>query len=554
MIRLSRLKITGDINLKTPICVIQEIAECHGIKYDTSIDLSINLEYLLKIIKTINLSKVKTCNLKKQEDLKHVATFINPSIKQWESTKLIQSFNYMKSFIMLNKEDVLCRLKELRTIGNQTPDNIKSWNCCVLYKCCSLLDLDTTLVTTKESMFIKLKVLQNYDSLNSLIKDYKSEFNLYQLKNIEILLFNLIHYDGIVHFNKPFNILTNNDAINKGLENQRNYYISKNPLLSFLKNENIPLNTFFTPEIPFEFYDRDTLSALTRFELNRTSLSTRIDYDNLVEHRLLNNFYSGIEYNQCKYITNDKTPIELEDVQSILNTSPEKIILYGLYNSSMLAFTYNELTDLFNNQETFKNPCLNEHFEELSIHKLLGLSRFFNFNELTLSIDKVNKIIKSLDEDTLNFRNKYTIIIDKESVNKTLQSLLLLGMTMRGWDPETDKEFPIEKALVDDQTKVDINVSKYIVLYEEANKDSCINIDKLKLYRFRDGKYEHSVSDYEGRTIGERLNIVKVGESTNMQSSCIRMTSNWIVATACRYMSSINIDFKFDIHKLREIS
>jgi hypothetical protein len=554
MIRLSRLKITGPISLKTPICVIQEIAECHGIKYDNLRDLSTDIEYLLKIIKTINVSKLKTCDLKKNEDLKYIATFINPSIKQWESNKLIQAFNYLKSFFMLKKEDVVSRLNELKTIGNQRPDNIKSWNCCILYKCCSLLDLDTTLLTTKESMLIKLKVFQNYDSLNSLIKHYKPQLNLYQLNNIEILLYNLMYYDEKVEFKKTYHLISNNDAINKGLEIQRNYYISKNPLLSFINDQNIPLNTFFTPEIPFEFYDRDTLCALTRFELNRTSLSTRIDYDNLVEHRLLNNFYSGIEYNQCKYITNDKTPIELEDVQTMLKTSPEKIILYGLYNSSMLAFTYNELTDLFNNQETFKNPCLNEHFEELSIHKLLGLSRFFNFNELTLSIDKVNKIIKSLDEDTLNFRNNYTIIIDKESVNKTLQSLLLLGMTMRGWDPETDKDFPIEKALVDDQTKVDINVSKYIVLYEEANKDSCINIDKLKLYRFRDGKYEHSVSDYEGRTIGERLNIVKVGESTNMQSSCIRMTSNWIVATACRYMSSINIDFKFDIHKLREIS
>ena len=53
----------------------------------------------------------------------------------------------------------------------------------------------------------------------------------------------------------------------------------------------------------------------------------------------------------------------------------------------------------------------------------------------------------------------------------------------------------------------------------------------------------------QGLTIGDRITIVKNGESDNI-NSCIRMTSNVLGASYCFYCKLFKIPEKFDIKDL----
>ena len=68
--------------------------------------------------------------------------------------------------------------------------------------------------------------------------------------------------------------------------------------------------------------------------------------------------------------------------------------------------------------------------------------------------------------------------------------------------------------------------------------------------RYRNNIYSTATDVDDGKTIGERLKIVKSGISV---SSCIRLTSNWFASTIYRYMTLLEIDPKFNIADLRNI-
>src|SRR5438093_207691 len=98
-----------------------------------------------------------------------------------------------------------------------------------------------------------------------------------------------------------------------------------------------------------------------------------------------------------------------------------------------------------------------------------------------------------------------------------------------------------------------INVTNSIALFE----NSCKSLDKvgtliinLPLVIYRDGAYQTSNEARNGYTIGERVNIVKKGNSTGNTASCIRLSSNWICSTAHKYIVSLGFPAPFDIFNL----
>ena len=78
-------------------------------------------------------------------------------------------------------------------------------------------------------------------------------------------------------------------------------------------------------------------------------------------------------------------------------------------------------------------------------------------------------------------------------------------------------------------------------------------IKNLPLVQYRGGKYVKSNSNHEGITIQDRIDIVKKGETTSI-SSCIRMSSNWFIASAHKYITILGLPAPFDIFKMRQIS
>jgi hypothetical protein len=76
----------------------------------------------------------------------------------------------------------------------------------------------------------------------------------------------------------------------------------------------------------------------------------------------------------------------------------------------------------------------------------------------------------------------------------------------------------------------------------------------LVIYYPRENKFSLSESNYEGHTIGGRLNIVHSGETTNAVSSCLRLSSNWFLSTVYYYQSSFSYPIHFNITTITHIA
>jgi hypothetical protein len=211
------------------------------------------------------------------------------------------------------------------------------------------------------------------------------------------------------------------------------------------------------------------------------------------------------------------------------------------YNSVFSDTSINKLKKLLHNYTT-------------SSPDILDISR-----KLYDTICKVQSMNLFNDEPTKKLRFTYRILDNdtKKSMLKALNNLLYSGLYMRGWIGP-GHQYPIDEAIVtpDRIAQVDINVSQSI---EEYNKSIRIlgnigeQIDNLPLVQYIDGHYHLATRKSQGLTIRDRLNIVTQGENTDNIESCIRMSSNWICATAHKYITALIGQPPFDIYHLRLI-
>jgi hypothetical protein len=569
MFSLSRLKLTGIINLSTPTCVVAEVAECHGISINK--ELLNDNGYFSKMNSTINSVKVPMIQKNhSQSDIPMIARFVNPSLDVvWTLQTLMSSFNYMKEIIgITDKTTMRKQVRDLKTYGLQIPSDIKRWNCCMMYKACIIFDIPLTPNTTSKDMFICLKVISELedDEINERIGllSHRKILSLYNsMKNVKIVYESLMENDlsnKRYDENDKVKEVDNRYAIIQGISEGNVYTGSKFPLLSWLKKEKRPLTLFFDEGISKNFYTNQQLASVLKVEMASPPLYNL--WTSLVEHRLLNTFYSYEDIVCQKALTSSETIIYKQNVNEV---DKNDIVLFGVFRSSLVAYTYTELEELFKHNQTFKQPFGNDHFTLDNIVKLKALSLYYKKTLLTGTISEIEEKMKFMDTEAKEIYKLY-LSFNSEQKSKcidTLTSLLFLGMSMRGWLGENvsfeyinvnEINFPIELAPVGDQDAVDIKVSSCFFNYDKTNDDSPINFNLLKLYRYRGGIYEQSVSSYDGKTIGERLHIVKFGEVSENLSACIRLTSNWILATVSYYFKVFNVKCPFDINKVREIS
>ena len=128
---------------------------------------------------------------------------------------------------------------------------------------------------------------------------------------------------------------------------------------------------------------------------------------------------------------------------------------------------------------------------------------------------------------------------------------------MRGWLGEGP--YPVESAPVDNQAEVDVYVSNQIYIFEDrCQKLGTIgdHILKLPLLRYRrgHGQYVRATSFYDGFTIQDRINIVKHGDILDNPASCIRLSSNWLLSSAYRYLYVLGHRLDFSMDRAADIS
>ena len=175
-----------------------------------------------------------------------------------------------------------------------------------------------------------------------------------------------------------------------------------------------------------------------------------------------------------------------------------------------------------------------------------------------------------LNKSAQNLKNKYDISseIDRKLFETSLIKLLEAGMSMRGWNVVTEKDFypvksvntVIEPSL---QDKVSDQVNGSIIDFENSlskmtlqNANLIRNLSLVLYQVTSDDKlsFKESNDFDEGFTIMDRIKIVKDGEKSNNTCSCIRLSSNWLCSSAYYYIVALNLEPPFIIRDLAKIS
>lgn len=540
MVSLSRLDITGPLYDYTPLCVLIEIADAHGIVYYHN-DLDRG-GFAKQLIQSINETPVPEIEENKLEDRKYIARFVNKYI-QWPPSKLLSAYQFLSQF--RTTEDPLSLLPNPFISGAQTPALIDSINACILYKICIQHQLHISyhtsinqmanavqmLRTPSDSIFRRAKTFLERDArradlINILllspyeIKDpepvlntTENDFNSYHKVICSYEFLQRLHTSlyNIKVLQERMDPSTDSGAIALAAVNYlidisrareplieykllkisgRTYYTPADPWMAYWYERNpvlFDLSVIYNPTFPIEYYPNlDTLVRNQGFTDEDISRSTH--YELLQLAYVTETFYLGSMPNmKSKY-----TAIELDAVDEV---PYGELLCYGSMEGPFQPVTMNELIHLFNANQNFTNPFADDSiFSPTSLnklkliakssngpyHKSLSLSSLEIRNRLYEIIVEIEIILKANDEPTRTFIFAYRSSSSdtKQVIIKTFTELLHLGMYMRGW-LGTAHEFPILKAPVppEKEPEIALNITKSISEYERL----CRTLGKIGL-------------------------------------------------------------------------
>lgn len=622
--QLSRLSITGHIHEHTPICVLIEIADAHGIKYDQQDHESPNFAH--RLIGSIHKTPVPFIGeIKELAEWQCIARFVNKH-SQWPQSKLIQAYNFLIGFI--NNEDPLIRIPEDFIYGTQTPINTVAINACILYKTCVHHRLNINSRTTINQMAYAVRMLrENVESvhrrakifierdanriglINALmlfpyeIQDPESQMVVENIDPVIVPASAASHEMLQVLHNSLNNIRELQQkidptthcgsialaAINYGIDISksrdptreykilriagRNDYRPGDPWMNYWYERNPPifdLLVTFNPLFPLSYYDINTIATMVQNEgFSPNEIATSAPYELMQLGYVTETFYMG----EMPNMKSMQTPINMDEIGEV---PYGELLCYGQLNLPLQPISIAELISLFNSNQNFTNPFdANSVFSTTSINKLklllqslngpipsmrLSQETIINRNQLIDSINGIEIITRSTDEPTRHFAFTYRNVAPdtKIAITTALTNLLHTGMYMRGWEGP-GHEYPVIKAPVPPgrEFQVAVNVTNSIAEYEKTCRSLGkigTELNNLPLVKCRDRQYQVSNSNEDGLTIGDRVNIVKLGENTQNIASCIRLSSNWICASAHKYITVLGQSPPFDLFNLRHIS
>ena len=106
---LSRLLITGKIDISTPLCIVSEIADAHGINYNE--DEFKNEQYIQELIEAINCNETILIEfpINNIDHWGHLARFINKSVL-WPQNLLVDAYNKHHNQQQTYRDQILCAL------------------------------------------------------------------------------------------------------------------------------------------------------------------------------------------------------------------------------------------------------------------------------------------------------------------------------------------------------------------------------------------------------------------------------------------------------------
>ena len=602
---LNRLNITGALNFNTPKIVLYEIADSLSIKNENNPN-----RLILKINKASNRNKIVENYEDDIASLRIIARYVNCNNKNWRRSLLLKAFKFLNSFEKDRKVD------KNFIYGIQTSEKPESLNACILYRLCRNYNIYTSYNTNIHEMANNIKLYLSETSLKIDIFNYikfnatKSDLvNMSSLVGISGLFKPEIINEEEIEKKEKYtyedyenctgrilDIDDQNIPPKNGLEaivmaalyykldlsdceKPMNEYkaLSKNPYFpsdeklkkrlkqSYDYPDNICspyLNNVFNWKLPENMYSHRDLVHLCGEEGIYDNDS---HYSSLQLAYLTETFIHGKQKN----IINETTTF-LENIEDL---EYDEVVLYGIRSEGYYkAYTYGELADTFSNYKRFLDPRTNQIFSEDTIEKLYLLTQkdkrkteteemYRERIDLGEEIERIKIYIGNKNEYVDNFLDIYENLndYDKKKVEKCLNNLLHVAMYMRNWDGVSDyplnsedTNFSEEKQIV-----VDHRVTQSLIVFEESLKslgrlgDYILNLPLMQ-YHKESSSFITSNDPSEGLTIKERIDIVRGGENSSI-NSCIRMSSNKFCATSFYYMVLIGFRMPFNISEVSQI-
>jgi len=600
--------------MNTPLCVLEEILDAHRIGHEKGAirenyrkDL---VDYIHKLPPITIEYPIETVEMQK---LRILTAYVNTDRGlSWTKEKLFEALQFLQMFEKSSKIDLSDIHPEFEW-GLQTPDNIQKLNACALYRICQEHDLKVNVNTTISMMANSVRFLMAgpdkayqllthfshtstaQDIINGLILGNPSTDQSATLEKDDVItrgklsehleitafvstlvmpmdLLKRIEPKSCVEavaltaviFKRDISQSSNPICEYKRLQSTYFGYIPYDEELRKIHTLNpvlLDLTKTFNPLFPEEYYRvEDLISMAIREGNDGNGVDERNVYTTLQLSQLLENFYSGL----YPEITNKETPVTLDEVEAL---DPGVIVCYGVRREALTAFHIEGLIDHFRVIKTFAHPTNpGTTFTPQTIKKLKSIARD-RFSGTERSQDLKRDLLEVIEEveflsaETLSKAKEFyhhflsSTNEDKLKIREVVLELLHLAMYMRGWDGE-NPHFPIQEAPIYDQLSVDIKVTSSIQRFETL----CSNLNQtgplirnLPLLRYQ-GVFNPSRCERDGITIDDRLRIVKDGNNTGNMASCIRMTSNWLAASAYRYLLLIGEPAPFAVDELRDIS
>lgn len=195
------------------------------------------------------------------------------------------------------------------------------------------------------------------------------------------------------------------------------------------------------------------------------------------------------------------------------------------------AYSAEELISTFMQYEEFVDPHSKTHerFSDLEIKRLNKLlSEIHQDNgQAACLIDVMETVKVGMFRRSKLIENIENYCKECPQSREFFMKLFHIGLKMRGWSGKGP--YPLKS-----------NDTTGIVPYDELQDEmfefqkSFDNLANLPIFVYQNETFQMSTSTQNGYTIRERMDIVLMNNDTQ---ACIRMSSNWFVATAWYYMN-----------------
>lgn len=546
---ITPLDLSGPIDERTPITVLEELLDSYGVSVSTPLDSSV----VPKVIRTIRGLPQPTIT-KECRDNRLIARLVNPRVT-WTATSLRKAFKFL----------LKPRIERDFHPGRQTPKDPKGINARIIYRECRRLGIDCLSPNTSlEEMATALRLAMfPPPDLCLYLSGRIGELPLAQLIELTLkvgvpreergqvtypitdtepqspeqaIAITAYHYS--VDISESLCPLLAHSLVKDSPELFQSADTSQHP-------EKYPcLNYHFNPRLPIGYYSNNTLFNLMLQE--GLTASSRED-----SYRRLSEIARSVTFRLTGSATT--TLIYAQDVAEL-----------GFGQVVFLAdsaFSLIELRDHFRSCCNLINPLSTsqELLTPAQVARLKALCRSFpspEATELLQQIEHNELVLSNSSRQHADFIKDIQQLGYREPIIAIFEALHTLAMYMRGWDGRGP--LPITQAPVDNQVEVDVRVTQAI-----ADLDAKLHslpqslrsrVLELNLYCQREDGLRVMTPQDTVPTLGLRLELVRGGSDLETIESCIRVSSNYFAATSHYYLMSFGKKLPYNLATLRYIS